>query len=231
MNLDSLLANSVSAGGSTTKETIRLDTLPPKCIQLIASLLDMKTVFSLNHTCILLNQALSTAAQIDAPYTEADESLSNLNDANYSNNNINNKNLSSSIPIHSELRYKFPNRFQYNHSILLETPSNIFKPFRNIKSLHLVIAAPPQTAVNPSNTYLTNTNFKDKVRHKSGHKLGIKSNKSAVNQYGDYIILDSSNMTERLPVTKVETNIYSRAIFNYFERHFPEIETLCITFV
>lgn len=216
MNFDgSLVAGTVGSHRFKKKQS-KFASLPEKCVRLIASFSDMKGTFSLNRACMNLNQLLSNCApKTESLYNDMDDEIDEKK------NGINKKNESE---LFSELTYKFPNRFQYNHYILLETASNIFKVFKNIKLLHLTIVSPSiYGAANPSNSYLR------KSIHKQQSKRSRLSTHSS-DQYGDYIIMDQTNVVSRPPITKVETNIYSRAIFNYFEKNFQDIDTLIITF-
>ena len=176
------------------------------------------------------------------------------------------------IPIFSELKYRFPNPYQYDHYILLETDKNIFGSYQHIKQLHIKIIPPHSKnfVSTPSNTYLTklkqhqerqrelekqqqqkekttqllDTEHVDNINiHQASidfeHDDDDDNDNDNINDNNDdekemnFKLLNSAKERQyasRPPITKVETNIYSRSIFSYFDNYFEKIDKLIIEF-
>eukprot|EP01083_Nonionella_stella_P089334 249248_1 len=141
------------------------------------------------------------------------------------------------VSIYSELVYRFPNNFQYDHYILLETDKNIFAPFHRIKRLHLKILPPKatQAVFNPSSSYFAAKQQQEEEEEVKEDTVEEEEEATAettrINT--NYLLLNSAASrfaASRAPITPVETSIYSRSIFAYFDCYFGCIDELMIEF-
>ena len=133
-----------------------LFSIDPLLLIRICSFLDMLSVMRFECVSLRITKFLKKNIQL--------QSLQQSNTDYYIDHALNLPSATSSvdnnndiIPIFSELSYRFPNRYQYDHYILLETDNNIFGSFQHIKQLHLRIIPPNSNnfVSTPSSSYLT----------------------------------------------------------------------------